>query len=143
MTPHQVQLVQLTLPRLVAIKDDAARLFYFRLFQLDPALRPLFKGDLAEQGRKLMTMLGSLVSGLGRPDRISPMLRDLGRRHAAYGVQERDYATVGTALLWTLERGLGSAFTAEVRDAWIAAYFLVSATMMDGAKAPAMLKKAS
>jgi hemoglobin-like flavoprotein len=143
MTPNQVQLVQSVLPRLVAMKEDVARLFYFRLFQLDPALRPLFKSDLVQQGQKLMAMLGTLISGLSRPEQVAPILRDLGRRHAAYGVQDRDYATVGTALLWTLDRGLGAAFTTEMRDAWIAAYFLVSRTMMDGGKPAQQLQQAS
>jgi hemoglobin-like flavoprotein len=143
MTPTQVQLVQSTLPKLVTMKEDVARLFYFRLFQLDPALRPLFKSDIGQQGQKLMAALGTLISGLSRPEQVVPILHDLGRRHGAYGVQERDYATVGTALLWTLERGLGVAFTPDMRDAWIAAYFLVSRTMMDGAKAAVPLPKAS
>jgi hemoglobin-like flavoprotein len=125
------------------MREDVARLFYFRLFQLDPALRPLFKSDLVQQGQKLMAMLGTLISGLSRPEQVAPVLRDLGRRHAGYGVQDRDYATVGTALLWTLERGLGAAFTAEMRDAWIAAYFLVSRTMIDGGKPARQLQKAS
>ena len=143
MTPNQVQLVQSTLPQLVAMKEDVARLFYFRLFQLDPALRSLFKSDLGQQGQKLMAMLGTLISGLNRPEQVAPILRDLGRRHVGYGVQDRDYATVGTALLWTLERGLGAAFTTDMRDAWIATYFLVSRTMMEGAKSAAPLQKAS
>jgi hemoglobin-like flavoprotein len=144
MTPNQVQLVQSALPTLVAMKEDVARLFYFRLFQLDPALRPLFKSDLGQQGQKLVAMLGTLISGLNRPEQVGPILRDLGRRHAGYGVQDRDYATVGTALLWTLERGLGAEFTVEMRDAWISAYFLVSRTMMDGGRtAGQALQKAS
>lgn len=143
MTPNQVQLVQSTLPQLVAMKDDVPRLFYFRLFQLDPALRPLFRGDLGQQGQKLMAMLGALISSLNRPEQVAPILRDLGRRHVGYGVQDRDYATVGTALLWTLERGLGAAFTTDMRDAWIAIYFLVSRTMLEGAKSLADLQKAS
>jgi hemoglobin-like flavoprotein len=144
MTPNQVQLVQSTLPQLVAMKEEVARLFYFRLFQLDPALRTLFKTDLGVQGHKLMAILGTLIAGLSRPEQVAPILRDLGSRHAGYGVQDRDYATVGTALLWTLERGLGDAFTAEMRDAWIATYFLVSRAMMEGGKAAATpMQKAS
>ena len=143
MTPSQIQLVQSTLPQLVAMKEDVARLFYFRLFQLDPALRSLFKSDLGQQGQKVMAMLGTLISGLNRVDQVAPILRDLGRRHVGYGVQDRDYATVGTALLWTLERGLGAAFTTDMRDSWIATYFLVSQTMLEGAKSAVALQKAS
>jgi hemoglobin-like flavoprotein len=133
MTPIQVGLVQESWQRVAPIKDEAAQLFYNRLFELDPNLRALFKGDLAEQRRKLMAMLGAAVSSLGRPDALLPILRELGRKHTGYGVQPRDYDTVGAALLWTLEQGLGTAFTAEVHDAWSVTYGLVASTMQSGA----------
>ena len=107
----------------------AAALFYRRLFELDPTLRPLFKGDLKEQGRKLMDMLRMAVKGLDRPEALLPALAALGRRHAGYGVNERDYETVGEALIWTLEQGLGPSFTPEIREAWTALYKLVADTM--------------
>lgn len=143
MTPSQIQLVQSTLPRLVASREEVGRLFYFRLFELDPVLRTLFKEDIADQSEKLTAMLGALVAGLERPVQIVPILHALGRRHAAYGVRDRDYATVGTALLWTLERCLGPAFTAEMRDAWIAAYFVISRTMIEAAKSGMPIRMAS
>jgi hemoglobin-like flavoprotein len=143
MTPSQIQLVQSTLPLIAAEKEQVARLFYARLFQLDPALRAMFKGDLTEQGRKLVSMLGTLIAALNRPEQIVPVLQALGQRHAGYGVQDSHYATVGSALLWTVERCLGAAFTADMRDAWIALYFVVSRTMIAGSRTDAGLRKAS
>jgi hemoglobin-like flavoprotein len=121
MTPAQKTLVQRTFAQVVPIADTAAALFYGRLFESDPALRPLFKGDIVEQGRKLMQMIGVAVNGLDRLDRIVPAVQQLGIRHVAYGVKEEHYSTVAAALLWTLEQGLGPDFTPEVRDAWTAA----------------------
>ena len=143
MTPSQIQLVQSTLAFLVSEKEQVAHLFYSRLFQLDPALRDLFSDDIAKQGQKVVTMLGTLISGLNRPEQIVPILSALGQRHAGYGVKDSDYATVGSALLWTLERCLGPDFTADMRDAWIALYFVVSRTMIAGSRIPATMRKAS
>jgi hemoglobin-like flavoprotein len=111
------------------ISSVAATLFYGKLFELDPSLKPLFRGDMIEQGQKLMTMLGVAVTNLTKPEIVLPALKSLGARHAGYGVSEAHYATVGTALLWTLERGLGEAFASEVREAWTAVYTLVAETM--------------
>lgn len=121
--------------KVVPIQAHAASLFYNRLFVTDPGLRELFKGDLAEQKRKLMTMIGIAVNGLTRLDSLVPAVRDLGRRHAEYGVQAKDYGTVGAALLWTLEQGLGTGFTPEVKDAWVTAYTVLATTMQQGAAA--------
>jgi hemoglobin-like flavoprotein len=134
MTPEQVKLVQQSLPQIEPIADDAASLFYACLFDLDPPLAELFHGDLREQGRKLMQMIGMAVKGLDRPDKLLPVLRELGARHAGYGVNERDYQTVGTALLWTLERGLGSTFTPEIKAAWSAVYQVLADTMKAGSR---------
>ena len=90
------------------IADTAAELFYGKLFSLDPSLKPLFKGDIKQQGRKLMSMIGTAVSGLTRLEQIVPAVQALGVRHAGYGVQPAHYGTVATALLWTLEQGLGA-----------------------------------
>jgi hemoglobin-like flavoprotein len=133
MTPAQRLLVQKTFAQVVPIADTAASLFYGRLFEIDPALRPLFKGDLAEQGRKLMQMIGVAVNGLDRLDQIVPAVQQLGIRHAAYGVKEEHYSTVAVALLWTLEQGLGAGFTPEVKDAWTAAYTVLATTMQQAA----------
>lgn len=133
MTPEQVCLVQSTWARVVPIKDTAAELFYGRLFELDPSLRQLFKGDMAEQGRKLMAMINVAVAALDRLETIVPAVKDLGRRHGTYGVKPADYGTVATALLWTLEKGLGDAFTPAVKEAWTAAYMVLAATMQAAA----------
>jgi hemoglobin-like flavoprotein len=113
------------------IADIAAELFYARLFEIDPTLKPMFRGDMKEQGRKLMQMLSVAVNGLNSLDRIVPAIQDLGKRHVGYGVREQDYRTVGTALLWTLEQGLGSEFTPDVREAWTAVYMLVANTAIE------------
>src|SRR5262249_21879661 len=116
--------------------DAAAALFYSRLFELDPALRPLFKAPIEEQGRKLMEVLGLAVKGLERPEALLPVLAALGRRHADYRVNKRGYESGGEALLWTLEQGLGPGFTPEVREAWTALYKFVADTMLSACVPP-------
>jgi hemoglobin-like flavoprotein len=128
-TPDQKILVKESFGLVAPMADAAAELFYNRLFELDPSLRWLFHGDLREQGRKLMQMLGVAVHGLDRLEAIMPAVRALGRRHAGYGVRPEDFDTVGAALLWTLGKGLGPAFTPEVRDAWAAAYHVLATGM--------------
>lgn len=133
MTPEQKTLVQSTFAQVVPIAPQAAELFYGRLFELDPALKPLFKGDMTEQGRKLMATLGVAVNALDNLDELIPVLQNLGKGHVAYGVQDAHYETVGAALLWTLEQGLGDAFTPEVKDAWIEVYTIVATVMKEAA----------
>ena len=133
MTPQQIQLVQSTWKMVVPIADTAAVLFYDRMFVLDPSLAPLFGNDMAEQRRRVMTMIGVAVTGLTRVDTIVPVLKGLGARHVGYGVKDEHYATVGSALLWTLQIGLKEKFTPEVREAWAAAYTLLSDVMKLGA----------
>jgi hemoglobin-like flavoprotein len=132
-TPRQKLLVQQTFAEVVPIADVAAQLFYARLFELDPTLERLFAGDMEAQGRKLMQMLAVAVRGLDRPDELVPAARALGQRHVGYGVRDEHYATVGSALLWTLEYGLDEAFTPEVRDAWAAVHTVLADTMKQGA----------
>ena len=132
-TMTQIELVQKTFAVVAPIADDVAVLFYRRLFEIDPSLESMFKGDMTEQRRKLMVMLTAAVKGLPRLDRLIPVLEDLGRRHVHYGVVDRHYETVGEALLWTLEKGLGSAFTPEVKDAWTTVYGVLASTMKAGA----------
>lgn len=129
MTPEQVGLIRTSWAQVVPMADDAAALFYAKLFQLDPELRPLFGANMDEQGRKLMMMIGTAVNGLDRLDEIVPAVKALGVRHATYGVEDVDYDTVGIALLWTLEQGLGDAFTEEVKEAWGTVYNLLADTM--------------
>jgi hemoglobin-like flavoprotein len=129
MTSDQIALVQNTWAKVVPIKDTAAELFYNRLFELDPSLRTLFKGDIKEQGRKLMAMINVAVGALDKLDTIVPAVKDLGRRHNGYGVKPQDYGTVATALLWTLEKGLGDAFTPAAKEAWTQTYMVLAQTM--------------
>jgi hemoglobin-like flavoprotein len=133
MNHDQVTLVQSSFERVEPITEIAAELFYARLFELDPSLRPLFHGDMKSQGQKLMTTLKLVVRGLERPETILPAVRSLGQRHVAYGVKDEHYATVGAALLWTLGQGLGDAFTPEVENAWTTAYTLLAGVMQEAA----------
>ena len=137
MNPRQIELVQATWRQVQPVAGDAAALFYTRLFDLDPSLKPLFRGDMKEQGRKLMSMIGFAVNGLSRLDSLRPGLQALGQRHAGYGVRDEHYDTVAAALIWTLERGLGAAFDREVKAAWVAAYGALSSVMKDAAKVAA------
>lgn len=133
MNQKQIELVQTSFVEVLPIAETAAALFYDRLFTLDPSLRALFRGDMKEQGRKLMDMIAVVVVNLRKLDLIVPGVRALGARHAGYGVADEHYDTVGEALLWTLEQGLGAGFTSEVRDAWATAYTLLATTMKDAA----------
>ena len=125
----QISLVQASFAKVEPISDKAAQIFYDRLFEVDPSLRKLFKGDIDVQGKKLMGMIAAAVRGLNNLGSLVPVLQNLGRRHVGYGVKEKDYATVGQALIWTLEKGLGSVFTPEIRQAWLAVYTLLADTM--------------
>ena len=137
-TPQQKQLVQNTWASVVPIADQAAELFYGRLFELDPAVKPLFKGDMKEQGAKLMKTIGIAVDALDDVAPLVPVLKQMGAAHAGYGVKEGDYDTVAAALLWTLEKGLGDAFNDEVKNAWAAVYTVLADTMKSGATEEAM-----
>ena len=134
LTPAQKTLVQESFATIIPIADDAAALFYRRLFDLDPSLERMFRGDMGEQRKKLMQMLTAAVKGLDRLDQLVPVVQELGRRHAGYGVTDAHYSTVGKALLWTLEKGLGSAFTPETREAWTTVYGLLATTMQHAAR---------
>ena len=129
MTPEQVVLVKSSWEKVVPISDKAAELFYGKLFELDPNLKSLFKGDMTEQGKKLMKMINTAVNGLDRLNDIVPAVQQLGVRHIQYGVKDEHYDTVGAALLWTLEAGLGDLFTGEVKTAWATVYGILADTM--------------
>jgi hemoglobin-like flavoprotein len=133
MTPTQVALVQASFEKVVPIADDAAALFYERLFQIAPDVRPLFKTDIKEQGRKLMTALATVVRSLDHLDTVLPAVKALAVRHTQYGVKPQHYEPVGAALLWTLQQGLGEGFTPETAEAWRTAYGLLSTTMIEEA----------
>lgn len=133
MTPERIRIVQSTWVKLLPIKNSAAQLFYERLFEIDPSLRALFRGDMREQGEKLMQVIDSAVNGLSRLERITVAIQDLGRRHADYGVKDHHYDTVGAALLWTLGKTLGPEFTPEAKDAWATVYDVLATTMRKAA----------
>lgn len=137
MTPTQVDLVKKTWGGVEPISETAAGLFYGKLFDLDPKLKPLFKTDMKEQGKKLMQMIGVAVANLHQLDQVMEPVQALGERHVDYGVKDSDYDTVGEALLWTLEQGLGDAFTDEVKAAWTETYVTL-ATVMKQASARKM-----
>lgn len=134
MEARQITLVQESFEKVRPIAPAAADLFYGRLFELDPNLKPLFRGDMKEQGRMLMSVIATAVRSLSSPAPLVPILKDMGKRHVAYGVRDEHYATVGSALLWTLEQGLGRDFTPELREAWTATYALLSGVMQAGAR---------
>jgi nitric oxide dioxygenase len=141
MTPSQIELVKTSFARIAPQKDQAADLFYCRLFELDPSLRLMFRSDMTEQKQKLMIAIAMVVAALDKLDTILPAVRQLGRRHQEYGVQRRHYDVVGAALLWTLEIGLGSGWSRELADAWGTAYAALAAVMMEGADAPRPARK--
>lgn len=131
MEQRKIELVQNSFAKVEPIADTAAEIFYARLFELDPSLKPMFKGDMKEQGRKLITMISTAVNGLNNLEAIVGAVQDLGKRHIDYGVKKEHYATVGQALLDTLEKGLGDDFTPEVKDAWAETYGILSQTMIE------------
>ena len=133
-TAEQVKRVQESWAAVEPIADQAAELFYGRLFETAPEVQALFKGDMKEQGAKLMQMIGVAVKGLSNIETIVPAVQNLGKRHVKYNVKEEQYAVVGSSLLWTLEQGLGDAFTPETKEAWIVVYGLLATTMIDAAK---------
>ncbi len=133
-TPTQIRLVKESFRKINPSSSQIAVLFYARLFELDPSLRMLFRGDMVVQGDKLMSMLSVIISMLSRIEVLIPQVRELGVRHAMYGVKDRHYATMGVAFLWTVEKALGPDYTEEVRDAWSAFYAVVADSMMDGAR---------
>lgn len=133
MTPEQKSLVQESFAKVAPIADQAAALFYGKLFEIDPAIKPMFKTDLEEQGKKLMQVLATAVNGLDDLGVLVPVVQDLGRRHVAYGVRDEHYDAVGGALLWTLEQGLGDDFTPAVKEAWTTVYGLIASTMKEAA----------
>ncbi|MEO6148384.1 MAG: globin family protein [Sulfuriferula sp.] len=133
MTPEQITLVKSSWQQVLPITDIAADLFYTRLFELDPSLRGLFKGDMTEQGRKLMAMINTVVNSLDQLGPILGAVEEMGRRHAGYGVKDHHYDTVGGALIWTLGQGLGGRFTPDLKQAWISAYTILASAMKKAA----------
>lgn len=133
MTPEQVTMVQESWEKVVPIQDTAADLFYGKLFELDPSLRPLFPENMSEQKRKLMLMITTAVRGLNDLAAIVPAVQAMGRRHKNYKVTAPMYDTVGAALLDTLEKGLGDGWSEELKEAWVLVYTTLAKTMIDAA----------
>lgn len=133
MNHDTIQNVQQSWALVKPIAPQAAQMFYANLFALDPTLQPLFKGDMAAQGAKLMQMIGAAVGKLDDLGTLVPILQGLGRRHGGYGVMPAYYATVGAALLKTLAEGLGDAFTPAVKQAWTDVYGVIASTMIEAA----------
>ena len=134
MTPRQIDLIRASWSAVEPIADTAATLFYDQLFELDPAIRRLFRrNDMPAQRKILMQTLTVVVKSLDKLDTIVPAVQALGRRHAGYGVRSEHYESVGIALLWTLEQGLGDAFDDETREAWAAAYGTLASVMIAAA----------
>lgn len=138
MTPEKVELVKASWAKVMPISETAAEIFYGKLFELDPELKSLFKGDMKDQGRKLMAMINTAVNGLDDLEAIVPAVQDLGKRHVGYGVKDKDYDTVGTALITTLAIGLEDYFTDDVKDAWVTVYTVLATTMKEAAASEAV-----
>jgi len=128
----QIELVQRSWRGILPIRDTFAEVFYGKLFSLDPSLKPLFRGEMQDQGRNLAAVISIAVTGLSRLETITLAIQELGRRHAAYGVRHRHYDSFAEALMWTLAHSLGEAFTDDVKDAWAAAYRVLAETMKSG-----------
>lgn len=129
MTPAQIQLVQDSFKKVVPIAPQAADIFYARLFEIAPNVRPMFPDDMSNQKDKLMGMLGTAVSNLHQVETIIPAVQELGRKHVDYGVKNEHYKPVGEALIYTLEKGLGDDFTPEVKEAWVTTYTTLEGVM--------------
>jgi nitric oxide dioxygenase len=130
MTPDQIKLVQDSFAKVAPISQAAAVLFYDRLFEIAPSVKTMFPTDMTEQRKKLMATLAVVVNGLGNLASILPAASALAKRHVNYGAKPEHYPVVGAALLWTLEKGLGDAWTPEVAEAWTAAYATLSGYMI-------------
>src|SRR6266852_2323262 len=133
MNSDQVSLIQHSFAKIRPITEEAAALFYGRLFEIAPKVKPLFHGDIADQGRKLMATLAVVVNGLTDLESILPAASALAKKHVAYGVRAEHYGPVGVALLWTLERGLAAEWTSDLAAAWTEAYTMLSEYMIDEA----------
>ncbi|MEL6478670.1 MAG: globin family protein [Pseudomonadota bacterium] len=141
MTPEQVKLVQDSFQKVVPIADKAADIFYDRLFEVAPEVRPLFASDMSRQKEVLMQTLGTAVQNLNDVESILPVLKDLGAKHVGYGVKDEHYDTVGGALLFTLEKGLGDAWNDDLKSAWTETYGTVAGVMKEAAAEAAVPKK--
>ena len=132
LTTTQVELIQTSFQQVLPIADTAGMLLYERIFTLAPETRWLFDDDIRPQAKRLMAAVKTVVEGLGELESVAPMLVRLGARHVRYGVRPEHFEVVGAAVMWTLEQGLGEAFTPPVRDAWAAAWEIITDAMLSG-----------
>jgi nitric oxide dioxygenase len=140
MTPKQIDLVQASFDKVVPHAELAADMFYGRLFEIAPDVKALFKGDMKDQGRKLMATLRVVVNGLKNLDAVVPAAQALAVKHVAYGVKPEYYPPVGEALIWTLDTALKEDFDSETRAGWVAAYTTLSQVMIEAAYSPQTAK---
>src|SRR6201985_248262 len=133
MTPDQIKLGQESFAKVAPISEQAAVLFYDRLFEVAPGVKAMFPTDMTEQRKKLMATLAVVVNGLGNLESVLPAASALAKRHVGYGAKPEHYPVVGGALLWTLEKGLGEGWTPEVADAWTRVYATLSGFMISEA----------
>jgi nitric oxide dioxygenase len=133
MNPAQIKLVQESFAKVAPISEPAAVIFYDRLFEVAPQVRAMFPNDMTEQRKKLMATLAVVVNGLTNLEAVLPAASALAKRHVSYGAKPAHYPVVGGALLWTLEKGLGEAWTPDVAAAWTAAYGVLSSYMISEA----------
>jgi hemoglobin-like flavoprotein len=130
MTPDQTKLVQQSFAKVAPISDQAAIIFYNRLFEVAPSVKAMFPENMTEQRKKLMATLAVVVNGLSDLPAILPAASALAIRHVSYGAKREHYPVVGAALLYTLEKGLGEAWTPDVAAAWTTAYEMLSGYMV-------------
>ena len=133
MNPTQIKLVQDSFSKVAPISEQAAVLFYDRLFEVAPAVKAMFPADMTEQRKKLMGTLAVVVNGLTNLEAVLPAASALAKRHVNYGAKPEHYPVVGGVLLWTLEKGLGDGWTPDVEEAWTAAYGTLSSYMISEA----------
>ncbi len=129
MTKEDIELVKSSWAIFMPISEATAKLFYGKLFEIDPTLKLMFSDSMEEQGKKLILMVDTAVNNLDQPDQIVPAIQALGERHVTYGVKAAHYDSFGEALIWTLRRGLGPGFTDDIRNAWLTTYALLADTM--------------
>lgn len=133
MTPEQIKLVQGSFSKVEPIAETAADIFYDRLFEIAPSVRSMFPAEMKDQKTKLMQTLGVAVNNLHQVETILPTIQELAKKHVGYGVKDEHYDTVGEALIYTLDKGLGEEFTPDVKDAWLETYGLVAGAMKSAA----------
>jgi len=141
-TDDQIELVQLSFRQIMRRREAVAEQFYNRLFELDPSLRPLFRGDMTRQRHDLMVTLSVLIGSLRSIDGLVPSIQALARRHVAFGARPEHFQTVGAALVWALSQHLGDAFTNEVESAWLAVYDTLASTMQSAMDEPELKRAA-